>query len=190
MIERIRERLLRSASLKEEMVKETADLIARIAELIIQVIRTEGKVLLCGNGGSAADCQHFAGEMVGRFRLERKGIPVIALSTDTSVLTAISNDYGFETVFARQVEALGRPGDLLIAFSTSGSSPNVLRAVETARKIGMSTVGFTGGEGGKLKDLVDVPLIVPAEGSPLIQEGHLTAYHIVCELVEEQISRW
>jgi D-sedoheptulose 7-phosphate isomerase len=189
MIETARERFLQSARLKEEMARTCGEIVVQIAKSMIQALASGGKILLCGNGGSAADCQHFAGEMVGRFKIERKGLPAIALSTDTSVLTSLANDYQFEIVFSRQVEALGKQGDILIAFSTSGNSPNVLRAVETARQRGISTIGFTGRSGGELKDMVDICLAVPVDETSLIQEGHETAFHIICQLVEQGMFR-
>ncbi len=187
MIEVVKQRFLQSARLKEEMGRTCVETVVQIAQLIIQTLNSGWKIVLCGNGGSAADCQHFAGEMVGRFLLERKALPAIALSTDTSILTSLANDYGYDLVFSRQVEALGRPGDVLVAFSTSGNSPSVLLAVETAKRLGISTIGFTGSSGGKLKEMVDICLLVPAEESPLIQEGHETAFHTICQLVDREM---
>lgn len=155
-----------------------------IAAAISACFRSGGKLLLCGNGGSAADAQHIAAELVGRFQHDRAALPAIALTTDTSVLTAIGNDYGFERVFARQVEALARRNDVLWALSTSGRSPNVLAAAEAARSIGCRVVAFTGGNGSPLADLSDLSYCVPHEHSDRIQEAHLLAYHYVCERVE------
>ncbi len=165
----------------------TADL-ERIAALMIQALAGGGRIFWLGNGGSAADSQHLASELVGRFERERPGLAAIALTTDSSALTAIGNDYGFEQVFARQVEALCRPGDLVIGISTSGNSPNVLRALERARTLGITTAAFSGRDGGRLKDLVEACLIAPADNTARIQEAHLLAGHILCELVEAHFS--
>ena len=143
-----------------------------------------GKVVWLGNGGSAADSQHLASELVGRFRRERSGLASLALTTDTSILTSVGNDYGFEHIFARQVEALCAPGDVLVAISTSGNSANVVRAVESARRLGIFTVGLLGGEGGRLGSLCDAVLLVPSKETPRIQEGHILIGHILCELIE------
>ncbi|MFZ5435620.1 MAG: D-sedoheptulose 7-phosphate isomerase [Bacillota bacterium] len=158
--------------------------IAKAAKLVAEALGDRGKVLLCGNGGSAADAQHIAGELVGRFLRERRPLPALALNTNTSTLTALGNDYGFEEVFARQVAALGRPGDVLIAISTSGKSPNVVRAASAARKKGLKVIGLTGAGGGELKELCDLCLCIPSESTPRIQEMHILIGHIICELVE------
>lgn len=160
------------------------DQVARAALMMERCLRGDGKLLLFGNGGSAADAQHVAAEFVGRFALDRRGLPAIALTTDTSALTAIGNDFGYERVFARQLEALGRPGDLAIAISTSGSSPNVLAAVEAARRRGVATVGLSGGKGGRLADMVDVALVLPGADTQRVQEAHLVVEHALCESVE------
>ncbi len=146
------------------------------------------KVLLCGNGGSAADSQHLAAELVGRFQKERRGLPGIALTTDTSILTAVGNDYGFDTVFSRQVEALARTGDVVVGLSTSGNSPNVVKALEAAKAIGAFAVGLTGHGGGKLAEISDICIRVPAEVTARIQEGHILIGHIVCQLIDEEVS--
>jgi D-sedoheptulose 7-phosphate isomerase len=163
-----------------------AAVIEKMAEKVLEALRAGGRVYLCGNGGSAADCQHIAGEFVGRFMKERGPLPCVALSTDTSVLTCLSNDYGFDRVFERQVEGLMQEGDVLIALSTSGTSPNVLRAVEAAKRIGATVLGFSGRGGGKLKEAADLCLVAPADESPRIQELHITAAHVLCDLVEER----
>lgn len=160
------------------------DLIEKCAGMIVETLRGAGKILVCGNGGSAADAQHIAAEFVGRYETERKPLPAIALTTDTSALTAIANDYGFERIFARQVEALANRGDLLIALSTSGNSPNVNAAVMAARQIGCQTIGLTGSKGKKLASLCDACLLVPAERTARIQEVHITVGHIWCEIVD------
>ena len=159
--------------------------ILQVAERLIQTLAIGNKLLLLGNGGSAADAQHFAGEIVSRFRMERPGLPAIALSTDTSIITAIGNDYGFERIFSRQVEALASPGDAVIGLSTSGNSPNVARAFEVAKHAGCSTIGLLGKDGGCIKELCDIPLIIPSHDTPRVQEGHITVIHILCDLIEQ-----
>jgi D-sedoheptulose 7-phosphate isomerase len=151
-------------------------------------LRDGGKVLLCGNGGSAADSQHIAAELTGRFIHDRRPLAAIALSTDTSALTCIANDYSFDEVFARQVEALGRAGDCLVAISTSGNSPNVVRAAETARRIGVTVVGLLGRDGGRLASLCDVPIVVPEQSTARIQEAHIFIGHTLCGLTEQALG--
>lgn len=165
--------------------RELSPQIAEMVTLLLQTFERGGKVLVMGNGGSAADAQHFVAEIVGRFKMERRGLPAIALSTDTSILTAIGNDYGFDKVFRRQVEALAAPGDLVVGISTSGNSPNVLQALELARETGCSTVGLLGKDGGSIKGICDLALIVPSDDTPRVQEGHITIIHIVCDLLEK-----
>jgi D-sedoheptulose 7-phosphate isomerase len=157
------------------------------AEACIGSLRAGGKVLLAGNGGSAADAQHIAGELVSRFEFDRPGLAAVALTTDTSILTAIGNDYGYERLFARQVQALGRRGDVFIAYSTSGNSPNILAALQAARELGLVTLGFTGNRGGTMNALCDHLLAVPAAETPRIQEGHLVLGHILCGLIESTL---
>ena len=147
-------------------------------------IHKGGKILICGNGGSAADSQHIAAEIVGRFKKERRGMPAIALTTDTSILTSVGNDYGYDYIFARQVEALCRPEDLVIGITTSGNSANVVRAMETAKTIGATTVGLTGGSGGKLTALCDFNLVMPSSVTARIQEAHIFVGHCLCEILE------
>jgi len=171
-------------SAKSQLLPE----ISRAAQMIIGAYQNNKKILLCGNGGSAADAQHIAAELVGRFKKERRGLPAIALTTDTSIMTAVANDYWYDLLFARQVEALGDKDDVLIAISTSGNSVNILRAVETARFKGLKTVGFLGADGGKLKDLVDIPIVVPSQESDRTQEVHILIGHIICHLVDLRIS--
>lgn len=165
-----------------------ADDIFHSAEMIFEVFRTGNKVLICGNGGSAADAQHIAAEFVGRYETERKALAAIALTTDTSALTALANDYDFERIFSRQVEALAREGDLLIAISTSGNSPNVNAAVMTARQIGCQTLGLTGKNGKKLASLCDKSILVPAERTARIQESHILIAHIWCEIIDAKLQ--
>jgi D-sedoheptulose 7-phosphate isomerase len=159
--------------------------INRLAELVQASLSRGGKILFMGNGGSAADSQHLAAELVGRFRKERRGLASIALSTDTSILTSVGNDYGFEHVFARQVEALCRPEDVLIGISTSGNSANVLRAIEAGKSIGATTVALTGEGGGKLAALCDLTLAVPSRVTARVQEAHILIGHILCELIDD-----
>lgn len=161
--------------------------IGRAVEACVSSLRTGGKLLFAGNGGSAADAQHWAGELVSRFYYDRPGLPAIALTTDTSILTAIGNDYGYDYTFARQVEALGRPGDVLVLISTSGNSPNVVRAAEAARARGIAIVGFTGQAGGKLAPMSDVCFRIPSNETPRIQEGHEFIGHLLCALIEAEM---
>jgi D-sedoheptulose 7-phosphate isomerase len=161
--------------------------LAAVAERIIEAFRAGGKVLLAGNGGSAADAQHIAAEFLSRFKLDRNPLPAIALTTDTSVLTAIGNDYGFADVFERQVRGLGRAGDVFIAISTSGRSANVLAALRAARESRLTTVGFTGGDGGEMPALCDFTVTAPADDTALIQQIHLVAAHVLCLLVERDL---
>jgi D-sedoheptulose 7-phosphate isomerase len=172
--------------LKRAFFDAELDHILRQADDMAERLRRGCRVLVCGNGGSAADAQHLAAELSGRYRKERRALAGIALTTDTSALTAIGNDYGFDQVFSRQVEALGRPGDLLIGISTSGNSPNVVRAVEAAKGLGMRTLGLLGRDGGKLKALVDDALVVPSPVTARIQEVHQMIYHFWCEALDAQ----
>jgi D-sedoheptulose 7-phosphate isomerase len=159
--------------------------VAECAQLLIDALQAGHKILIMGNGGSAADAQHFAAEMVGRFLLERKALPAIALTTDTSILTAVGNDYGFDDVFKRQVEALALPGDVLIGLSTSGNSKNIKRALEVGKDIGAITIGLLGRDGGEIASISDFNLTVPSTETPRIQEAHLVMIHILCDLVEK-----
>jgi D-sedoheptulose 7-phosphate isomerase len=178
-----------SLRVKRVFLDEYADAVARAGEMLLASLRAGGKVLIFGNGGSAADAQHIAAEFTGRFVRHRDGLPAIALTTDTSALTAIANDFGYDDVFARQVRALGRKGDVAIAISTSGKSPSVLRAVEACKTIGIRTIGLGGGDGGPMKPLVDVALIVSASTlSARIQETHITIGHVLCELVDREMA--
>ncbi len=171
-------------ALAELIRTQLANDISFCADRLIGCLRNGGKILVCGNGGSAADAQHFAAELVGRFEVERCGLPAIALTTDTSSLTAIGNDYGFERLFSRQVEALASEKDLLIGISTSGNSKNVLVALQLARQIGCETVGLTGRDGGQIATEVDCSLIVPFQRTARIQEMHLLIIHLLCELID------
>jgi D-sedoheptulose 7-phosphate isomerase len=188
-LELIRTRLGESARLKEAM-RQDADLtatVAAIAEVIVEAYGAGRKVLLCGNGGSAADSQHIAAELVGRFCVNRAPLAAEALTVNTSTVTAIGNDFSFEEVFARQIQALGQPGDVAIGISTSGNAENVKRALDTAKSLGLITVAFTGAGGGKLRDGVDYCLRVPSDDAARIQEGHITVGHIMCELIERAL---
>ncbi len=184
----IRRLVAESAALQERFFATNAALLLEVGGKIAEALAAGGKVLAFGNGGSAADAQHLAAELVGRFRRERPGLAALALSTDPSVLTALANDYGFEAVFRRQVEALGRPGDVAFAISTSGRSPNVLEALRAARARGLVTVGLTGGGGGSLRPLVDYMIDVPHADTQRIQEVHAMVVHVLCQAVEEAIG--
>ena len=159
-------------------------LISDVGILLQTTIKNGGKILICGNGGSAADSQHIAAEIVGRFKKERYGLPAIALTTDTSIITSVGNDYGYDYIFARQVEALCTPKDLLIGITTSGNSANVVRAIEAANEIGATTIGLTGGTGGKLNALCKQNIVVPASVTARIQEAHIFIGHCLCEIIE------
>ncbi|MBL7996883.1 D-sedoheptulose 7-phosphate isomerase [bacterium] len=161
--------------------------IENVVQSLVQTFRNDGKVLFCGNGGSAADAQHLAAELSGRFYFDRKPLFAEALHTNTSHLTAVANDYGYDEVFSRLVNAMGRKGDVLIAISTSGNSPNIIKAIEAAKKAEMITVGFTGEKGGKMKKLCSYLINVPSNDTPRIQECHILVGHIICELVEKQL---
>jgi len=184
----IRGYLIQSSDTKRRTSEECAESIALGAGMIAETFMAGAKVLLCGNGGSAADCQHMATEFVSRLTkdFERPGLPAIALTTDSSFLTAFSNDTGFEGIFERQVEALGKPGDLLIGISTSGNSLNVIRAVEAAKSSGIKTLVLTG-QGGRLKDLGDAAIAIPSDDTQHIQEAHLAVEHLLCHLAERQV---
>jgi len=187
-IDRVRAHLLESAEVKRQMVETCVDSILAAADLIAEAFQSGGKVLLCGNGGSAADCQHMAAEFVNRLTadFERPGLPAVALTTDTSFLTAFANDCDFEGVFERQVQTLGKPGDVLIGISTSGNSTNVIRAVEAARAANMRTIALTG-SGGCLAGMANVTISVPSTDTQYIQEAHLAIEHILCDLVEQYL---
>ncbi|THJ22163.1 MAG: D-sedoheptulose 7-phosphate isomerase [Nitrospira sp. CG24D] len=176
-----------SATVKQQFARDHADRITQVAALMVTAFREGRKVLLFGNGGSATDAAHIAAEFVGRYKRERKPLPAIALATDIAAITCIANDYGFDELFARQVLAHGQKGDIAIAISTSGNSPNVLKGVAAARECGMITIAWTGGTGGKLAGLVDHPFVVPSTVTARIQESHITLGHVLCELVEETL---
>jgi len=185
MLDEIRSQLRAHQEVIQVIESTLAPRISTAAAILVKALSSGHKLLLLGNGGSAADAQHFAAEIVGRFRLERRGLPAIALSTDTSILTAIGNDYGFEAIFRRQVEALAVAGDVVIGISTSGSSKNIVAALSLAREMGCSTIGLLGRDGGTIKDLVDLDLTIPSQDTPRVQEGHITIIHILCDLIEK-----
>ncbi len=181
--------LTESSATKLKIKEECSSDISKAIDIIVNAYKSGKKMLLCGNGGSAADCQHIATEMMIRLshHITRPALPAIALTTDSSNLTAGGNDIGFENVFARNVEGLGCEGDVLLAISTSGNSPNVLKAVEKAKQKNMQVIGFLGGTGGKLKEMVDLPIVIPSGNTQRIQEGHITIAHIICESVEQEL---
>jgi D-sedoheptulose 7-phosphate isomerase len=185
----VTESLKESSQTKLEIEKQCKTDILKAVDVLAEAYRNGNKILLCGNGGSAADCQHIATELMIRLshHINRPALPAIALTTDTSNLTAGGNDIGFENVFARSVEGLGNRGDVLLAISTSGNSANIIKALETAHSKGMKVIGFLGGTGGKLKSKVDLSVVIPSSNVQRIQEGHITVAHIICELVEEEL---
>ena len=183
--------LIKSIQESTKTVQNTINLIPELEQAIITMVRciSKGhKIVLFGNGGSAADAQHIAAELIGRFKLKRKSLPAIALTTDTSCITALSNDYSFDIIFSRQCESLVQKGDVVIGISTSGNSKNVLKGLQMAKKKGGITIGLLGSNGGSIRKLVDIPIIVKSSLTPRIQEAHRTIYHIVCEQVENALS--
>jgi len=176
-----------SAAVKQQFVREQADRIVQVAKLMASAFREGQKVLLFGNGGSATDAAHIAAEFVGRYQRERAPLPAIALATDIAAITCIANDYGYDELFARQIRAHGRKGDIAVAISTSGNSPNVLKGVDAATACGLTTIAWTGGSGGKLARLVDFSFVVPSTVTARIQECHITMGHVLCELIEDHL---
>lgn len=172
----------------EKTIEDLQSYIYTACVIATETINSGGKILLFGNGGSAADAQHIAAELSGRYKKERRGLPGIALTTDTSVLTAVGNDYGYDRVFDRQVEALANKGDLLIGISTSGNSKNVLRALSLGRNMGCKTIGFSGHDGGAMNEFCDINLVVPSDDTPRIQEMHILIGHIVCQAIEDSLT--
>lgn len=187
MRDRIKDILLESIQVKEELLHTKIGQIVEIADLLIDVMKKGGKLILFGNGGSASDAQHIVAEIVGRFKKERRALPAIALTTNASTLTAIANDYGYEIVFARQIEALAKDGDIAIGISTSGKAKNVASGIKQAKKMGLKTIALTGADGGEIAKLADISLIVPSSVTARIQETHITIGHILCELIEEAL---
>ena len=187
MIEKVKKSFKESAEVKLAFLELYANQIVEVAGIIATALKDGNKVILFGNGGSASDAQHIAAELVGRFKKERKALPAIALNTDTSVLTALGNDYGFETIFERQIEALCTPGDIVIGITTSGNSENVIRGLKKAHDLGATTIAFTGRNGGRVVDVVHYAFVVPSYETPRIQECHITLGHVLCELIDELI---
>lgn len=173
-----------SADVKVRFIRQNAPVLRKVVKVVTEAFKAGNKVLLFGNGGSAADAQHIAAEFVNRFLIERPPLPAIALTTDTSILTSISNDYGYADIFAKQLKALGREGDVAIGISTSGAAANVLKAIKQAKDMGMKTIGLTGGDGGELAKMVDIALVVDSPLTPRIQETHITIGHVICEMVD------
>jgi D-sedoheptulose 7-phosphate isomerase len=188
--DQVRNAIQASIVTKQLLLEHCADAVHACGIVLSEAVASNSLIMLCGNGGSAADAQHIAAELVVRYRsdVNRRAIPAIALTVDSSVLTAGGNDYGFENIFARQVEAFGRPGSVLIAISTSGNSPNIVRAAEQARTNGITVIGLLGGTGGTLKDLCDASVVVPSTVTARIQESHILIGHIWCEMIESQLE--
>jgi D-sedoheptulose 7-phosphate isomerase len=186
-MQRIKDFLYTSADLKRTVADTLSGDILEAANRIKSRLEKGGKLILMGNGGSAADSQHIAAELVGRFKKERRAIPAIALTVDTSSLTALGNDYGFDTIFERQLEALARENDAVVGISTSGNSENVVRALKKANSLGAETIGLVGNNGGKIKEVANLSIIVPSNDTARIQEVHITIGHIICELIEEDL---
>lgn len=189
MRERITDILLESIQVKEELLRTSVGQIKDIAEQVIDALKKGGKVILFGNGGSAADAQHIAAEFIGRFKKDRSALAAISLTTNTSVLTSLANDYGYDVVFAKQVEALGQKNDIAIGISTSGKAKNVALGIKQAKKNGLKTIALTGGDGGDIAKLADVSFIVNSAVTARIQEAHIIVGHIICELVEQTLCQ-
>jgi D-sedoheptulose 7-phosphate isomerase len=173
-----------SLRVKGDFIRKNISALIHLAEDISWAFKNHRKLMICGNGGSAADAQHFAAEFVNRFQMERRPLPALALTTDSSIITSVANDYRYEEVFSKQIQALGVEGDILLAISTSGKSGNILSAIRTAREKGLYTVGLTGGDGGDMVKLVDLALVVESDRTPRVQEAHVLAGHLICELVD------
>ena len=189
MRDKIKDIVLESIQVKEEIMRNKIPEILDIANAFIQCLKKGGKIIFFGNGGSAADSQHLAAELIGRFKKDRGAIAAIALTTNTSIITSLSNDYGYEIVFAKQIEGLGNKNDLAIGISTSGKAKNVIAAIRQSKKMGIKTVALTGGDGGELVKIADISFIVPSFVTARIQEAHITVGHIICELVEKELSK-
>ncbi|MBT5029187.1 MAG: D-sedoheptulose 7-phosphate isomerase [Nitrospinaceae bacterium] len=186
-MQRVKNFLYSSAELKKTVADTLSGDILTVANDVQSCLQKGGKLILMGNGGSAADSQHIAAELIGRFKKERRAMPAIALTVDTSSLTALGNDYGFDTIFERQIEALAQKNDAVIGISTSGNSENVVRALKKANAIGAKTIGLVGNNGGKIKEVADLSIVVPSNDTARIQEVHITIGHIICELIEEDL---
>ena len=189
MRERIKDILLESIQVKEEILRSQIGSIVEIAELMIDCLKKDGKVIVFGNGGSASDSQHIAAELVGRFKKDRSALAGIALTTNTAILTSLANDYGYDVVFSRQVEALGKKNDVVLGISTSGKAKNVALGIKQAKKMGIKTVALSGGDGGDIVKLADVSLVVPSKITARIQEAHITIAHIICEMIEQELCQ-
>jgi len=185
MRDRIKDIILENIRIKEDIMRSSIPKVIEVTDILIECIKKNGKVILFGNGGSASDSQHIAAELVGRFKKDRNALPAVALTTNTSIITALANDYGYEVVFAKQIEALARKGDVAIGISTSGKAKNVIAAIKLAKKMGLKTVALTGSDGGDLIKVADVALVINSTVTARIQEAHITIGHIICELVEE-----
>ena len=189
MHERIKDILLESIQVKEEILRNQVESIAQIAELMIDCLKKDGKVIVFGNGGSASDSQHIAAELVGRFKKDRSALAGVALTTNTAILTSLANDYGYDVVFSRQVEALGKKNDVVLGISTSGKAKNVALGIKQAKKMGIKTVALSGGDGGEIVKLADLSLVVPSKITARIQEAHITIAHIICEIIEQELCQ-
>ncbi|KPK43017.1 MAG: phosphoheptose isomerase [Omnitrophica WOR_2 bacterium SM23_29] len=187
MRDKINDKLLESIQVKEELMRTCIAQIVQLAGCVINCLKKGGKIIFFGNGGSAADSQHLAAEFVGRFKKDRRALAAIALTTDTSILTSLANDYGYEVIFAKQIEALGSKNDVAIGISTSGRAKNVIQGIKKAKEMNLETIGLTGGDGGILAKVAGISLIVPSKVTARIQEAHITIGHIVCELAEESL---
>ncbi len=189
MLSQIQKELRDSAALKEKTAQELGGQIEQLAQILIDALKNGKKILFMGNGGSAADAQHLAAELVGRFKKDRVALPALALTTDTSILTCLGNDYGFETIFSRQVEAIGQKGDVLVSLSSSGQSKNLVQALKAAKKKVMTTISFSGKGGGPTDQEADLAIIIPSQDTPRIQETQYTIGHILCGLIEEALFK-
>jgi len=189
MRERIKDILLESIQVKEEILRNQIDAILQIAVLMIDCLKKGGKVIVFGNGGSASDSQHIAAELVGRFKRDRSALAGIALTTNTSIITSLANDYGYDVIFSRQVEALGKKNDVVLGISTSGKAKSVALGIKQAKKMGIKTVALSGGDGGEIIKLADVSLVVPSKVTARIQEAHITIAHIICEMIEQELCQ-
>jgi D-sedoheptulose 7-phosphate isomerase len=189
MRDKIKDLFLESIQVKEELLHTSIAQVIEITNLFIDALKKNGKVLLFGNGGSASDSQHIAAELIGRFKKDRGALAAIALTTNTSVITSLANDYGYEVVFSKQIEALGQKNDVAVGISTSGKAKNVLAGIRQAKKMGLKTVALTGADGGELAKAADVALIVPSSITARVQEAHITIGHIICEIVEQEFAQ-
>ena len=189
MRDRIKDIFLESIRVKEQLLHNNIGEIIEIAEIVIDSLKKNGKLILFGNGGSASDSQHIAAELIGRFKKDRNALAAIALTTNTSILTSLANDYGYDIIFAKQIEALGQKNDVVMAISTSGKAKNVIAGVKQAKKMGLKTIALTGGDGGEIAKIADVTLLVPSNITARIQEAHITIGHIICELIEQTLCQ-